>query len=153
MKKINHEFAPYELSVKLKELGFDEECLGSFIKLSDGSQYLLVGEMNSRVMDELNTQFKTTKFQLIAPLWSQIFDWFREKHNLFCKIDFFQSNEFEGLDYDYSIFDLSKPFKEDGITDNPLIDYSVNETYYFKYEEARQACLEKLIELVTGERS
>src|SRR5690606_5542187 len=82
-----------------------------------------------------------------APLWQQAFDWFLDKYDLFVKFDFFQSDEFKGVDYDYCIIDLNKPFKEDGITDNPLVDYSVNETYYFKLEEARQVCLEKLIEL------
>lgn len=130
------EFVSYDLALKLKELDFDEECLGYY--RSPTNRIIYGFELHN-----------TPEHVLIvkAPSWQQAFDWFREKHNLFVKIDFFQSDEFKGIDYDYSIFDLSKPFKEDGITDNPLIDYSVNETYYYKYEEARQACLEKLIEL------
>lgn len=67
------EFLPYELAIKLKEMGFDEECLASFIKLTNGDMYLLVGEINSRVIDELNNQFKTNKFEVLAPLWQQAF--------------------------------------------------------------------------------
>lgn len=129
------EFVPFNLAVKLKELGFKRTCLAEYI---DGIFYLSTSLNNKK-------QVLTTAS---APLWQQAFDWFRERYNLFVKIDFFQSDEFKGLDYDYSIIDLSKPFKEDGVNDNPLVDYSVNETYYFKYEEARQSCLEKLIEIV-----
>ena len=141
MKILNNmekEFIPYKLAVKLKELGFDEECLVT---------------MHSKTKDIIpiygvyKENPKHTDFWIKVPLWQQAFDWFRKKHKLFAKIDFFQSDEFKGVDYDYCIVNLDKPFREDGITDNIIIDYSVNETYYFKYEEARQACLEKLIEL------
>lgn len=73
------QFVPYELAVKLEELGFDEECLASFIKLSNGDTYLLVGEINSRVINELNNQFKTNKFEVLAPLWQQSFSFLLRK--------------------------------------------------------------------------
>ena len=62
MKK---EFVPYELAVKLKELGFDEECLSYYFnkQLSFGS--------------------KTSYGEVVeAPLFQQAFRWFREKYNL-----------------------------------------------------------------------
>ena len=59
------EFVPYELAVKLKKLGFDEECLSYYFnkQLSFGS--------------------KTAYGEVVeAPLYQQAFRWFREKYNL-----------------------------------------------------------------------
>ena len=59
------EFVPYELAVKLKELGFDEECLSYYFnkQLSFGS--------------------KTSYGEVVeAPLYQQAFRWFREKYKL-----------------------------------------------------------------------
>src|SRR5690606_22033631 len=99
------QFIPYELAVKLKELGFDKPCLGVWNIPNDKYEVTLVygGKLHEGYINDIQS------FKVCAPLWQQAFDWFREKHNLFCKIDFFQSDEFEALDYDYSIFDLSKP--------------------------------------------
>ena len=59
------EFVTYELAVKLKALGFDEECLSYYFnkQLSFGS--------------------KTSYGEVVeAPLYQQAFRWFREKYNL-----------------------------------------------------------------------
>ena len=59
------EFVPYELAVKLKALGFDEECLSYYFnkQLSFGS--------------------KTSYGEVVeAPLYQQAFRWFREKYKL-----------------------------------------------------------------------
>lgn len=57
MKK---EFLPYKLAVQLKNLGFNEECLGSFT-IEDNSLQLVD-------MYNLPSVVK-------APLWQQAFDW------------------------------------------------------------------------------
>ena len=62
---MNKEFIPYELAVKLKALGFDEECLSYYFnkQLSFGS--------------------KTAYGEVVeAPLYQQAFRWFREKYKL-----------------------------------------------------------------------
>ena len=59
------EFVTYELAVKLKALGFDEECLSYYFnkQLSFGS--------------------KTAYGEVVeAPLYQQAFRWFREKYKL-----------------------------------------------------------------------
>ena len=59
------EFVTYELAVKLKALGFDEECLSYYFnkQLSFGS--------------------KTSYGEVVeAPLYQQAFRWFREKYKL-----------------------------------------------------------------------
>lgn len=57
-------FVPYEESLELKELGFDEPCFG----YRDGCGYLMI---------------KPTPHCVIsAPTFSQAFRWFREKYKL-----------------------------------------------------------------------
>jgi hypothetical protein len=52
------EFVPYQQALELKELGFDEPCFGEFNK------------------DEKDGNIFTS-----APLYQQVFRWFREKYN------------------------------------------------------------------------
>jgi len=78
MKK---EFAPYELAVKLKELGFNEPCFGFY--LEDGTwtpaSYSREGTVYPSNTDLLPEW-------CAAPLFQQAFRWFREKHQLYCGI-------------------------------------------------------------------
>jgi len=59
---MNKEFVPYEQALALKELGFDEPCLGYY----DGG-----GNLYTEMVEVLK-----------APLYQQAFRWFREKHDL-----------------------------------------------------------------------
>ncbi len=61
------EFIPYEQSLELKELGFDEPCL-------DG--YGIHGDL---WMKRLSKQSEVDG-TCLAPLYQQAFRWFREKH-------------------------------------------------------------------------
>ena len=75
------EFVPYELAVKLKELGFDFEdndILG-FYSIKYG----------------VTTHQQLTKNDGYNPaiLYQQAFRWFREKYELFCWIEKFHVNE------------------------------------------------------------
>jgi hypothetical protein len=125
---MNKEFIPYEEALALKELGFDEKCIAMF---SEG-KYIQIGSyFNNSQMDKSG--------YCATPLYQQAFRWFRERYNLL-------STEMydRGLDkgrlpivhsYSFSIKDLntfvdtySKPFKS--------------------YEEAQDACLRKLIEMI-----
>lgn len=65
---MKEQFVTYEIALKLKELGFDEECLGIY----------------------LNKEFRIAHFKhqieanigVSAPLWQQAQDFLREKYNL-----------------------------------------------------------------------
>lgn len=114
------EFIPYELAVKLKELGFDEPCLAYY------------NESNS------NHDLETTdwwclpqndfQYALSAPTFSQAFRWFRGKYD-YCS---YVKEATKGT-YRFYI----EKFDEKSF-------YSARiETY----EEAELACLDKLIEL------
>lgn len=117
------EFVPYELAVKLKELGFDKPCFGCYL-----DDKYLCKELTER-QDYFAGQ------EASAPLWQQAFDCFRNEHNFIVSpIKYYQ--------YYFAIEKINK-----GICETEFID----DTYPLDtYEQARLACLEKLIELVTN---
>jgi hypothetical protein len=63
------DFAPYQQSLELKELGFDEECLALFSR----DKSLLIKQMPNQ--QECEQYFGG----VLAPTFSQAFRWFREK--------------------------------------------------------------------------
>jgi hypothetical protein len=113
MKK---EFVPYELAVKIKQLGFDEECI---------AYYDLRNDLEFYGGDNLKD---THCVQLNAPLFQQVFRWFREKEFLI-DVTSLNRNEYE--------FYIQWSFA-----------YSFLSDIYKTYEEAELGCLEKLIEIL-----
>lgn len=130
MKK---EFIPYEQALALKELEFDEPCFG----------YYSFG-------DELRMEI--TYIQMIsdgcclAPTFSQAFSWFREKHGLYHYIlpEFYKN----GINFNWQIFWYlpKEKWTDYRITDGTML-YGDNGEYPTQ-EDAEQACLIKLIEIV-----
>ena len=116
------EFVPYELVVKLKALGFDEECFGYY--------HVNVGYTKGYAFCYFDKpkRFKDG-FDLLAPTFSQAFRWFREKNGF--PIPYIQRLTKMGeVFYVSQIIDLMNPINTS------------------TYEEAELACLEKLIEIV-----
>lgn len=145
---MNKDFVPYEQALALKELGFDEPCLGKFYY-----NHLEIGG-NWR-----NDDFKEDPDIFIsAPLYQQAFKWFREKYDLVHEISW--SKYKGGLNFDYDVFSLVLPTDdelgdEDDIasdksmeTYDSLVDKDFRHHESNNYEEAEQACLTKLIEIV-----
>lgn len=124
---MEREFVPYELALKLKELGFDEECF---------SYYDLNNKPNFFGGDNL---MDTHCVQVNRPTYSQAFRWFREEHYLISSIYQLSVNVKTGLSsFEYMIDKLNNLGLSQFIEDFP----------YNTYEEAEIACLENLIELV-----
>jgi hypothetical protein len=71
---MKQEFIPYEQALELKELGFDEVCMGGY-DLEDDSLY--IGYVSNDGI-QYNPEHYTP-----APLYSQSFRWLLEKHNLY----------------------------------------------------------------------
>lgn len=67
MKTLQKQFLPYNLAIKLKELGFDEECIFQYYKDGSGLEKLQTSEFNPN-------------YHIGAPLWQQAFEFFMEKH-------------------------------------------------------------------------
>jgi hypothetical protein len=72
---MKEEFVPYELALKLKQLGFDEPCFLYWWKNESG--YILA--------DIIYDEVRTLDFK--APLFQQAFRWFREKYNIHIRIE------------------------------------------------------------------
>ena len=121
------EFVPYEESLALKELGFDEECFGHYSK-----------ELGLIIMVTLSNSVFYKDEGVLAPLYQQVFRWFRENHNLFILMQVGQHNK------EHQTFYFN------------VIEYGVNkykslfrsETGKYTHEEAELECLRKLIEIV-----
>lgn len=130
---MNKEFVPYELALKLKELGFDETCFGYW----NIDPYLP------------NPTFNLVKpfdheWCIPAPLYQQAFRWFREKyglqHDITLTVD--GSNQLVGF---YILIHKLDPL----LNEDQSIELEVNTT---DREEAELECLTKLIEIVEQQK-
>jgi hypothetical protein len=124
MKK---EFVPFDLSLRLKELGFDEPHFGLYGK-SEANLYKVIGDKFD-VVDDIHF--------IKAPTYSQAFRWFREKRG----IEGFLHKAIEGTYY----------FVIKRIGNNESNMYEFIKTppkNVDTYEEAELACLEKLIKII-----
>ncbi len=111
------EFVTYEQALALHELGFDEECCGYY---SDNILYIYEIE-NKNLCNGA----------IVCPLKQQVFRWFREKYNI---IGIIEGGYTEGKNvFSYVIWRES----DDDWTDD----------IYDTYEEAENACIDKLIEI------
>jgi hypothetical protein len=128
------EFVPYELALKLKQLGFDEPCLGFY----ERNQELIIQEC-------LITDFHGDSLQCVAPTYSQAFRWFREKYDIHYSIDRECSQQDYKWGYNWSLYNYTGIFNE-YLTSHP--DAPDGEWVYDTYEEAELACLEKLIDII-----
>lgn len=124
---MNHLFVPYQESLELKELGFNEPCIYYFYGSDQLQAILRNGE--PQWMNHNDSIFSTC---YSAPTFSQAFRWFREKYNIMYTVDYnIASNTFHGS------------YTKIGS------DYESNYTASFTtYEEAELACLRKLIQLI-----
>jgi len=116
------EFIPYEQSLALKELGFDEPCFAFYDESlyfpNNKNQY---GTFCNQPLDAPSCS---------APLYQQAFRWFREKYKLSGLI------EIGTQEYSFFIFNESEDSRE--------VSSNINGSY----EEAELECLKKLIEIV-----
>ncbi len=78
---MKNQFVTYPLSKKLKELGFDNECLGWYMPPNQ----LIYDRKCPKSFKNLNSEMFNGSV-CSAPLWQQIIDWFETKFNLYIKI-------------------------------------------------------------------
>ena len=115
------EFILYNLAIKLKELGFNEECAAYYSPMDNKLSIIGIVPISSRVLK--------------APLWQQAFDWFRNEYGIDSTILPTSSTKY-----------LYRLYKQQSIFKTQIYGKYMNKKYK-TYEEARQACLEKLIEI------
>lgn len=76
MKKLNHLFSPYDITLILKDMGFNEPC---FTYYHDNGERL---SYTSMPCSNTNSFWKVDKNILPAPIYSQVIDWFKEKYGI-----------------------------------------------------------------------
>jgi len=118
----NKEFVTYKQALALKELGFDEMCFGFY------SSPIL------ELMHCKNSEPWMGNGVVSAPLKQQVFRWFRENYELPNHIDTYWQHDWNDYSYQWSI------------TENHIAWTSIE--HYKTYEEAENACIDKLIELI-----
>jgi len=126
------DFVPYQPSVDMKELGFDEPCVYYVDK--DNESYIYNFETHP---DEFIEWCGVNVIP--TPTFSQAFRWFREKYKLQTYIDFYHSESY-----------FFKIKSQDGRHIGNIGDIILQGSPLFTrtYEEAELACLKKLIELI-----
>lgn len=125
------DFIPYELAVKLKELGFNEPCIMQWHYAND---LLFCKDIWGHPKYKTNLESKSDSSGdcISAPIFSQAFRWFREKgYRYTISFESFMKN---GMFY-FEIWENGKCWFESDF------DYNT-------YEEAELACLTKLIEIL-----
>lgn len=129
---MENQFVPYELAVKLKELGFDLDVNAGFCGLyrSPRNRVVYGLELGSTIGEHTGNVIVCG-----APLWQQAFDWFRERYGFIC-----EPKKYVDWWFDIEII-------VNGKAETECIDNTIN---FETYQEARTACLEKLIELITN---
>jgi hypothetical protein len=119
------EFVTYEIANKLKNLGFDEECIGCYC-IDCGNESFIFSHKFRK-----NSLFKE---HITAPLWQQAIDWLRVNHNI--NLGVYPCFVFENH-YNYEII-IDRDF------DNMLVS---NNSNVLTYEKARELGILKAIEL------
>ena len=132
------EFIPYELALKFKELGFDEQCLTCYCNhWKDMKPYLWeLDQPDYGEYWDLNSKVN-------APLWQQAFDWFREEEELLNHI----TAHLQDIGEDGSLVE-SYGYRIMYNKDGYKCDVWEKLARFDTYEEARLECLKRLIELV-----
>jgi hypothetical protein len=158
-EEMKKEFIPYELALRMKQLGFDEPCLAYYSILEIqriGEHNLHYTQRGKEILRENDWswvyrnfpkfrkylkaehcyKYSTNSSKLIAsaPTYSQCFRWFREKYDLHVEIARDKENSklyvFFITNSD-DIYPVSMDFSDGRL-----------------YEEAELECLKKLIEIV-----
>ena len=126
---MQEQFCTYEISLKLKELGFNEECLG-YYHVNEGytKGYAFCYSENTRTSD----------CSVLAPLWQQVIDWLRERYNLCIEIQCPQR------EFDFYSWTIHEPL---GINDEEYNCKTYEDGFTNNYYKCREQAILKAIEL------
>ena len=136
---MKEQFVSYEIALKLKELGFDECCLAVYFK----DKFQLIKGFN---INNVDLHVANEMDAILAPLWSQVIDWFLINYNIWISVDtslikFYKDDELQPPKFQFIIEDLNN-------RDADYMFHSADEDlFYFDYKEAREQAILKAIEL------
>jgi len=137
------EFVTYEQALALKELGFDESCLAYWFNTTPPNPegpcivYHEKPYNNREIIKNVIREF------CWAPLKQQAFRWFRDKHNLLVTIQAMMKDSW------LLTIQSTDSTTANGVYNGKRWELDNDEGYVEpkSYEEAEQACLDKLIEI------
>ncbi len=132
---MKNEFIPYELSLELKQIGFDEPCFGDYYKFDNNDIHLDTDDDRHRIITDNKDE---VIIEISAPLFQQAFRYFREKYNLWGMI-------YPRDGWNYSIQRVDETTSCTG--------ESFHGVEIKSYEEAELECLKKLIQIVKNGKS
>jgi len=157
---MKNEFTPYDRSLKLKQLGFEDECMAYYEISVTEVEHEEDGTSGPFGWKQGEVSFEKRFFknniqgidcsnenwlEVGAPLFQQAFRWFREKYNLHSLIGIYPNTK----EWYSSYQDLNWSGKET-LDFNKTEDRSIR---FKTYEEAELACLDKLIEIVESKQN
>lgn len=119
MKTIENQFTPYGLALKLKSIGFDEECTAGW--RNNRFSIVKVWYMNQKQAEN--------NLVILAPTYQQAFEFFEDKYKLYSIID--------NVVLSYGIADC-----RDGVKFVRCMHH--NDSFKTR-EEVKYACLNELI--------
>jgi hypothetical protein len=122
---MDKEFVSYEQALALKELGFRELSLACYDKCNMLSTY------SKNVFEPLN--YNNSGYVKSAPLKQQVFRWFREKYESYANLSSWLHEEEIGTYHEFDIYGANQ--------------YAHGSVPFKTYEEAENACIDKLIEI------
>lgn len=126
------QFATQEISLALEEIGFDGECLGYY------------GRVDKGFYDARGIVTKSQTPCTIAPLWQQVIDWLREKHNIEIWVNNYYRNEKRYIpQYQIFINGQQQYFQFSSASSVEL---------YSTYFEARERAILKAIEIIKNKK-
>ena len=134
---IEKQFCSYEIALRLKELGFTLDRDDSF------GRYTLNGEL-------IKFPLMSAERTILAPLWQQAIDWFREKHNINIEINYLPNIR------KYGVVCSDKSYFYKDVVKHVAYMHGKEVTFNFvkfdTYEEAREYVILKAIELCQNQK-
>lgn len=167
MKEIEELFIPYAEALEMKQLGFDEPCLGMY-HICNTDELKDIYEIEY-FFHEKSGNWNSGCPEIYAPTYSQTFKFFREKYDLHVQIrreNYHYKGKYEYFHYDISQGEKTDITKQENlhsiIMDECSQDISGNylnnekysklifeKKFAFKtYEEIELECIKKLIKIV-----
>ena len=102
-------FVSYKTANKLKEKGFNEPCLGYWVKKLDGNVLRYIWE------EQLTTPILNSEdFRLAAPMYSQVVTWLLKKHKIHISVLLDGGTKFPCWRMYYD--DMNKPVISNGVS-------------------------------------
>ena len=138
------EFVSYEIALKLKELGFDEPCFTYYYNINGNIRTGLSINIHNAWTYAGTKKLETT----LAPLYQQVFRWFREEFNWQFSIEATNDQHSHQLGYNYFIWNNKTGEEHNTMPkDSPFGDWC-----FKTYEEAQKECILDLISIIKNQK-